>query len=272
MNRTAKALIIAVKVILAVFFAYPFLYVISTSLKSMQDYFTDPFSLFSAFSLENYVSTIEGGFLYFFWNSILVLLISIFLIVVTSALASYGLERLGFRFSKVLSVILVSGMMLPMHASLIPIFVLENNCGLYDTLLGASLPQVAFAIPISVFIISQFISSIPVSLFEAAKIDGATHQQIFWRIAVPLLQPAIITIIIYNGVRIWNNFSFPLIFLQSRSNYTIPLGLQDFYGEFSVNVPGILSAIFIATLPIMIIYFLLQDSIEAGLTGGAVKE
>ena len=75
-----------------------------------------------------------------------------------------------------------------------------------------------------------------------------------------------------NGVRIWNNFSFPLIFLQSRSNYTIPLGLQDFYGEFSVNVPGILSAIFIATLPIMIIYFLLQDSIEAGLTGGAVKE
>lgn len=267
-----KALIKMIQCILAVFFAYPFLYVISTSLKSQIDYFSNPYSLFSAFTLENYISTIQNGFLHFFLNSIIVLAISIVLIVFTSALASYGLERINFRFNKVLSILMVSGMMLPMHASLIPIFVLENRAGLYDTLLGASLPQVAFAIPISIFIMNQFMQSIPSSLFEAAKIDGATHPQAFWKIAFPLIQPALITIIIYNGVRIWNNFSFPFIFLQSRDNYTIPLGLQDFYGEYSVNVPGILSAIFIATIPILIIYFLLQDSIEAGLTGGAVKE
>lgn len=272
MAKVRNIIVLILKIILAIFFAYPFLYVISTSLKSLQQFFTDSYSLFTAFTLENYANTIKNGFLAFFGNSIIVLLISIALIVLTSTLASYGLERIDFKCNKFLSVLLVSGMMLPVHASLIPVFVLENKLGLYDTLFGASLPQVAFAIPISIFILSQFVSAIPVSLFEAARIDGATHPQIFRKIAVPLVQPAIVTIVIYNGVRIWNNFSFPLIFLQSRKHYTIPLGLQDFYGEFSVNVPGILSAIFIATLPILVLYFIMQDSIEAGLTGGAVKE
>ena len=272
MSKIKKVIICILKWGLGFFFTYPFVYVLSTSLKTQQDYFTDSFTLFSAFSLENYINTIQSGFLWFFVNSIIVLVMSIGLIVITASLASYGLERINFKCNKWLSVLLVSGMMLPVHASLIPVFVLENHWGLYDTLLGASLPQVAFAIPISVFIMSQFMQGIPTALFEAARIDGAGHIQIFRKIALPLIQPALITIIIYNGVRIWNNFSFPLIFLQSRENYTIPLGLQDFYGEFSVNVPGILSAIFIATIPILILYFILQDKIEAGLTGGAVKE
>lgn len=255
-----------------IFFAYPFLYAITTSLKSQQNFFENPYSLFARYSLVNYVETVQNGFLFFFVNSIVVLVLSVALVVALSSLVSYGLERIDFGCNKWLSVLLVSGMMLPVHASLIPIFVLENKWHIYDTLFGAAIPQVAFAIPISIFIVSQFVSTIPVSLFEAAKIDGASHPQIFQKVAFPLLQPAIVTIIIYNGVRIWNNFSFPLIFIQSRSKYTIPLGLQDFYGEYSVNVPGILSAIIIATIPLVVVYFLLQDSIEAGLTGGAVKE
>lgn len=89
---------------------------------------------------------------------------------------------------------------------------------------------------------------------------------------MPLLKPAIVTIVIYNGVRVWNNFSFALVFTQSKQNYTIPLGLQEFYGEFSVNVPGILAAITISTLPILLLYFVMQDTVVKGLTGGAVKE
>jgi raffinose/stachyose/melibiose transport system permease protein len=89
---------------------------------------------------------------------------------------------------------------------------------------------------------------------------------------LPLLRPALATVIIYNAVRIWNNFSFPLVFSQSKEIFTIPLGPQAFYGEFSVNVPGILSAICLATLPILIVYYCMQKTIEQGLTGGAVKE
>jgi raffinose/stachyose/melibiose transport system permease protein len=163
-------------------------------------------------------------------------------------------------------------MMLPIHASLIPIFVLENKTGLYDTLLGVTLPQVAFSIPISIFIISQFLEEIPFSIIESAKIDGANHYMIFGKIILPLLRPALATVIIYNAVRIWNNFSFPLVFSQSKEIFTIPLGPQAFYGEFSVNVPGILSAICLATLPILIVYYCMQKTIEQGLTGGAVKE
>ena len=117
-------------------------------------------------------------------------------------------------------------MMLPIHASRIPVFVLENKVGIYDTLMGLVLPQLAFAIPISVFIASQFLDTIPPSLLEAAKVDGANHYQMFFQVVLPLLRPAIVTIVIYNGVRIWNNFSFALVFTQSKRNYTIPLGFH----------------------------------------------
>ena len=212
------------------------------------------------------------GIARYFLNSLLVVVISIVLLVFLSTMSSYALSRIDFKVNKFISLLLVSGMMLPIHASLIPVFVLENKVGIYDTLMGLVLPQLAFAIPISVFIASQFLDTIPPSLLEAAKVDGANHYQMFFQVVLPLLRPAIVTIVIYNGVRIWNNFSFALVFTQSKRNYTIPLGLQEFYGEFSVNVPGILSAITISTLPILIVYFLMQDTVIKGLTGGAVKE
>lgn len=261
-----------VELILCVFLAFPFLFVLSTSLKSQQDYFRDPVSLFSSFTLENYKMSFEMGIAHYFLNSLLVVVISIVLLVFLSTMSSYALSRIDFKVNKFISLLLVSGMMLPIHASLIPVFVLENKVGIYDTLMGLVLPQLAFAIPISVFIASQFLDTIPPSLLEAAKVDGANHYQMFFQVVLPLLRPAIVTIVIYNGVRIWNNFSFALVFIQSKCNYTIPLGLQEFYGEFSVNVPGILSAITISTLPILIIYFLMQDTVIKGLTGGAVKE
>lgn len=261
-----------VELILCVFLAFPFLFVLSTSLKSQQDYFRDPVSLFSSFTLENYKMSFEMGIAHYFLNSLLVVVISIVLLVFLSTMSSYALSRIDFKVNKFISLLLVSGMMLPIHASLIPVFVLENKVGIYDTLMGLVLPQLAFAIPISVFIASQFLDTIPPSLLEAAKVDGANHYQMFFQVVLPLLRPAIVTIVIYNGVRIWNNFSFALVFTQSKQNYTIPLGLQEFYGEFSVNVPGILSAITISTLPILIIYFLMQDTVIKGLTGGAVKE
>lgn len=227
-----------VELILCVFLAFPFLFVLSTSLKSQQDYFRDPVSLFSSFTFENYKMSFEMGIAHYFLNSLLVVVISIVLLVFLSTMSSYALSRIDFKVNKFISLLLVSGMMLPIHASLIPIFVLENKVGIYDTLMGLVLPQLAFAIPISVFIASQFLDTIPPSLLEAAKVDGANHYQMFFQVVLPLLRPAIVTIVIYNGVRIWNNFSFALVFTQSKRNYTIPLGLQEFYGEFTSMCPA----------------------------------
>ncbi len=251
---------------------YPILYALSTSLKTQEDYFKSPIALFTAFSVENYLKTLQDGFLRYFINSTVVAVIGIAIVVIISAMASYAFVRLDFKLNKLLNLIVLSGMMLPIHASLIPIFILENKTGLYDTLMGVTLPQVAFSIPISIFIISQFLEGIPFSIIESAKIDGANHYTIFRKIILPLLRPALATVIIYNTVRIWNNFSFPLIFSQSKRIFTIPLGLQAFYGEFSVNVPGILSAICLATFPILFVYYCMQKTIEQGITGGAVKE
>lgn len=267
-----RGLLLLLEITLAVFLAFPFIFVISTSFKSQQQYFRDPAGLFSHFTLENYQTTLDMGFVQYFINSIIVVTVAILLLVLLSTMSSYALSRIDFKFNSALMLLLVSGMMLPIHASLIPVFVLENKVGVYDSLIGLILPQLAFAIPISVFVASQFMHTIPPSLFEAAKVDGASHYRLFFSVVFPLLSPATVTIVIYNGVRIWNNFSFALVFTQSKRNYTIPLGLQAFYGEFSVNVPGILAAISLATLPILILYFVLQDTVVKGLTGGAVKE
>lgn len=260
-----------VEVLFAVFLFFPVVYILSTSLKTQQNYFKDPTGFFTHFSLDNYIATFEMGFMRYFLNSFIVVAMAIVLLVILATMASYALVRLDFKINKYLMLLLLSGMMLPIHAALIPLFVLETSIGMYDTLIGLMLPQLAFAIPISIFIVTQFIEGIPFSIIEAAKIDGANHFTIFSIIIAPLLRPAIVTIVIYNGVRIWNNFSFALIFTQSQYNYTIPLGLQEFYGEFSVNVPGILSAITISSLPILILYFALQETIVKGLAGGAVK-
>lgn len=264
--------LVIIEIVFTVFLGYPFVYLLSTALKSQTHFFKDPVGLFTSFTLENFDKTFDMGFMLYFLNSAIVVIVSVLLLVILATMSSYALVRIDFKINRLLSILLVSGMMLPMHASLIPIFSLENKIGIYDSLLGLILPQLAFAIPISVFITMQFMEGISSSILEAAKIDGAGHVQIFRKIAFPLLHPAIVTIVIYNGVRIWNNFSFALVFTQSKRNYTIPLGLQDFYGEFAVNVPGILSAITLATLPVLILYFCMQETVVRGLTGGAVKE
>lgn len=167
--------LVVLELLICFFMAFPFVFVLSTSLKSQQDYFRDPVTLFNHFTLENYQTSVDMGIFHYFANSVAVVVMVVGLLVIMSTMASYALTRIDFKINKPLSLLLISGMMLPIHASLIPVFALENMVGIYDTLIGLVLPQLAFAIPISIFIASQFLDSIPPSLFEAAKVDGANQ-------------------------------------------------------------------------------------------------
>ncbi|KKK39405.1 ABC transporter permease [Mesobacillus campisalis] len=267
-----KSLLYVFVGILLVFTSYPFLYMIATSFKSMQEFFQDPFSIIlGSVTLEQYASVFSMGLMTYFINSLIVTVVAVLLVIVLAAMASYPLSRMKFKLNKPLFVLFLGGMMIPVHATLIPIFIMSNDLGLYDKLFALLGPYVAFALPISVFIFTQFMQDLPSELEEAAKMDGAGHLVIFSKILVPNLKPAIATIVIYNVVHIWNEFIFALILIQSQSKMTLPIGLQKFYGEFSVNVPGLMAALTLASFPVLIIFVLAQEKVVKGLIGGAVK-
>jgi raffinose/stachyose/melibiose transport system permease protein len=257
--------------LLLVFTGFPFLFMVSTSFKTQTDFFEKPFSLFSSFDAHNYASVFEMGISRYFFNSLIVSVVAVVVVMFIAALASYPLSRMNFKFNKPLFLLFISGMMLPIHATLIPIFKLSESMGLYDTLWALIGPYIAFSLPISIFILTQFMQEIPKSLEDAAKIDGCTPFGIFRRVILPMLTPALMTVLIYNFIHLWNEFIFALVLISSPENRTIPLGLQDFYGEFSVNIPGLMSALTLFSLPILIVYFFSQEKVVKGLAGGSVK-
>jgi raffinose/stachyose/melibiose transport system permease protein len=186
-------------------------------------------------------------------------------------MASYPLSRMKFKLNRPILLLFMVGMMIPIHTTLIPIFLLTQNMGLYNTLWGLIGPYVAFALPISVVIYTQFMSDLPKELIESAKIDGCGHLQLFWRILFPLLIPATATVAIYNFIHIWNEFIFALVLTNSDDAATLPIGLREFYGEFSINIPGLMAALTLASVPLLLVYFVAQEKIIKGLAAGSVK-
>ncbi|GGP16400.1 carbohydrate ABC transporter permease [Oceanobacillus neutriphilus] len=254
------------------FTGYPFVYMIMTSFKSMKGFFLDPFSLFSgSLTLENYSTVFDMGIGSYFTNSLIITVLSVLLVVFISALASYPLSRIKFKLNRPLFLLFIAGMMVPMHATLIPIFLLTQNMGLYDSLTALLGPYIAFSLPISIFILTQFMGELPKELEEAAQLDGANHWNIFWKILFPNLAPAISTIVIYNFLYLWTEFIFALTLITDTGSMTLPLGLQDFYGEFTVNVPGLMAALVLASLPVIAVFIIAQERVVKGLTGGSVK-
>ncbi|GAE34871.1 carbohydrate ABC transporter permease [Halalkalibacter akibai] len=272
LELTKRILIYVLAATFLIFAIYPFMFMIGTSFKSMSEFFSNPFSIFpESFTMEHYMSVFHMGLTSYFINSIIITVSAVVLVVMIASLASYPLSRLKFRLNKPLFLLFVAGMMLPIHATLIPIFIMTNNAGIYDTLFALLGPYVAFSLPISIFILTQFMQEIPKELEEAAQIDGANHWKIFSKVIFPNVVPAISTIVIYNFVFLWTEFIFALILIQSPKNMTLPLGLQNFYGEFSINVPGLMAALTLASLPVLLLFILAQERVVKGLSGGAVK-
>ncbi|MDQ0338816.1 raffinose/stachyose/melibiose transport system permease protein [Caldalkalibacillus uzonensis] len=272
MDIVKKVILYTLAIVLLFFTGYPFLYMIGTSFKSLNSFFESPLSIIpSQPTFEQYVSVFEMGLTRYFVNSILITVVSVIGIVFISALASYPLSRMSFKLNRPLLLFFVAGMMLPIHATLIPIFILTQDMGIYDTLWALLGPYIAFSLPVSIFILTQFMQEVPKELEEAAYIDGCGHFSIFWRIMLPLVVPAISTIVIYNFVFLWTEFIFALVLLSSPENMTLPLGLQNFYSEFSINIPGLMAALTLASLPILLLFVIAQNKVVKGLTGGAVK-
>jgi len=186
-------------------------------------------------------------------------------------MASYAFARIRFRWSNILFIVFVAGMMIPVHITLIPIYVLINRIKLFDTLPGLIGPYNSFSLPVAIFIMTGFFKEVPRELEEAALMDGCSHWIIFRTIMFPLSTPAIATVGIYNFLYTWNEFIYAFVLINSPSKKTLPLGIREFYGMESVNIPGVITVIRVGSLPVPLFYFLAQERVINGLVSGVVK-
>lgn len=250
----------------------PIYYIVITSLRSQGDVFSaNPLSLPSHPNLGAYRRVFENDFLLYVGNSVFVTLVTVTIILIVSFMVSYMIVRRNDAFSRGIYKLIITGLAIPMQATIIPVYYIIIQIGLYDTLWAIILPSAAFAIPISVMILVNFLRDVPQSLFEAMSVDGATELQTMIKLALPMVKPALITVLIYDALNVWNGFLFPLILTQSASNRVIPLSLWLFQGQFTVDIPGILAAVVISVLPILTAYIFGRRQMVAGLTAGFGK-
>lgn len=229
------------------------------------------FQLPETLYLANYQEVIGGNFLRYLLNSLIVLVVSLVILLFISACAAYPLARFKFRFNALIYSLIVACMSIPMHITLIPVFKMTQKIGLYDSIWALIGPYVAFAVPISVFILTAFMKGIPVEIEESASIDGCNRYRMFFTMILPLSTPGLSTLAIYNGVTMWNEFSFAYTLTQSSSQRTLPLAVWDFQGQYSMNTPMIMAVLTLTVLPMIILFIILQDKLVKGMTAGAVK-
>ncbi len=255
-----------------VFSFYPILYMLFTSLRPQQFLFTDvPWSFPSHPTLENYATVLENGFFTYFANTVFVTVISVFMILVVSLLAAYAISQARSRYTRNIFNLFLLGLAIPLQATIIPIYAIVSNLHLYDTLFALILPSIAFGIPLSILVLVTYIRDIPHELHESMLLDGATHWRILNNLVLPLSRPAIITVIIYETIQVWNSYLFPLVLTQSQSVAVLPLSLANFRGQFTTNVPAILSAVFLSATPIILLYIFGRRQLLGGLVAGFSK-
>ncbi|HXP14025.1 MAG TPA: carbohydrate ABC transporter permease [Actinomycetes bacterium] len=251
----------------------PIYWIVITSFKTQSNYFqTNPFAPPTEPTLDNYKTVIEADFVRYFVNSTIVTLGAVVPAVLVSFMAAYAIVRAGdWWVLRSVNSLFLMGLAIPLQAAIIPVYLIVIRLHLYDTLLAIILPSIAFAIPLSVLVLSNFIRDVPRELFDSMRVDGASEWGTLWRLAFPLTRPALVTVSIYNGLAIWNGFLLPLILTQSPNQRTLPLALWTFQGQYSINVPAVLASVVLTTLPILFLYAVGRRQLLSGLTAGFGK-
>jgi raffinose/stachyose/melibiose transport system permease protein len=250
----------------------PFLFMVASSFKSQEETFsTSVWAPPSHLYWGNYAAVLKGPFFTYFRNSVFTVGVSVLLIVIISAMAAYVFARLRFSLNKTLFGLVVAGMIVPLHATLVPIYLLTRNLGLYDTQFALLGPYVALSLPVSIFILTEFMRQIPRELEEAAQLDGCSPFRIFWRIFFPLSAPGLATVTIFNGIGLWNEFIFAYMLTSTAEHRTLPLAIWDFMGQYASNIPSMLAVLVLTSLPLIVAYGFGQERVIKGMMAGSLK-
>jgi raffinose/stachyose/melibiose transport system permease protein len=249
----------------------PLYWIVITSFKTQSSYFvTNTFAPPSEPTFANYKTVIENDFVRYFVNSTIVTLGAVVPAVLVSFMAAYAIVRAADdrRMLRWVNSLFLMGLAIPLQAAIIPVYLIVIRLHMYDTLAAIILPSIAFAIPLSVLVLANFIRDVPRELFDSMRVDGASEWSTLRHLAFPLTRPALVTVSIYDGLFIWNGFLLPLILTQSPDQRTLPLALWTFQGQYSVNVPAVVAAVVLTTLPIVVMYAFGRRQLLSGLAAG----
>jgi raffinose/stachyose/melibiose transport system permease protein len=270
-SRFSSALVGFIALVLIALMLGPVIYIILGGFRSNSEITVDPAGFPTRWNWENYTEVLTSGT---FWaqvaNSTMAAVATTLFVVALGLMAAYGLSRYSFRGRGALYALFTAGLMFPMTVAITPLYILVRNLGLTNSLVGVILPQIAFALPITVIILSPFLSAIPRELQEAASIDGLGRLGFFWRMVLPLAVPAVVTVGILAFVNSWNSYMLPLFILNNEAAYTLPLGTQAFASQYSVDTARVLAFTSLSMIPALVFFSLFERRIVGGLTG-AVK-
>ncbi|MET9441282.1 carbohydrate ABC transporter permease [Streptomyces sp. NPDC006610] len=249
----------------------PVLYIVLGGFRTNAQITTDPAALPSPWVTGNYTGILKSTV---FWgqfaNSLIVAIASTVGIVALGLMVSFAIARYDFRLKGALYSLFAAGLMFPMVIAITPLYLVIKDLGLVDNLLGVIVPQIAFGLPTTVIILVPFLRAIPHEIEEAAAIDGMSRLGFFFRMAVPLSLPGVVTVGILGFVGSWNNYLLPLYVLNSQANHTLPLGVQVFSSQYSTDTAKVLAFTSLAMLPALVFFSVFEKRIVGGLTG-AVK-
>ncbi len=265
--------VLAVLALHVVIVIFPFVWMIYSTFKTNREFMRSVWSLPQDWSFDAYASAWSNGALgTYTMNSLWIMAGSTLLTVAAATLAGYALAVYRPRWMAGVELGMTAAMAIPAYVALVPLVVMLRTAGLLDTHLGVILPTVAFNVPVTIFIMRAFFATLPRELFDAARVDGAGEWRIFWRIAMPIARPAMFTAGIVNMIWVWNDFLFPMVFINNPARKTLPVGLTDFVGEHITNYPVMLAAILIAAIAPLVLFVIFERQVTAALLGGAVKE
>ena len=251
---------------------FPLWTMLVNSLKVQLQIFMNPFSFPTKPTLAGYLYVLgDGDFLLYFWNTMLVVGITITGTLLIGSLAAYALAQWKGLTSRFIYLLFLCGIMIPIRLGTINIFQIVKSLGLMGSLFGLIPVYIAWGLPIAVFVLTTFIQELPNELMESAAIDGASRLRIYSGITIPLIRPALGTVAILNLINIWNDIWFPLIFNLKESQRTLLLGVTYFFGTYQTDWNKVLVVLTLSTLPILILYILMSKQFIKGLTAGALK-
>lgn len=270
LGRT-RPIVYFVALVLVALLLVPVAYIILGGFRTNSEITVDPAGFPLTWQGVNYLEVLTSGV---FWrqvgNSTIAAVTTTFFVVALGLMASYVLARYQFRGRGVMYALFAAGLMFPMTVAITPLYILVRTFGLMNSLGGVIVPQIAFALPVTVIILVPFLQAIPRELQEAAAIDGASRIGFFWRIVIPLSMPGVITVGILAFIASWNSYLLPLFILNNEASYTLPLGVQAFASQYSVDTARVLAFTSLSMIPALVFFSLFERRIVGGLTG-AVK-
>jgi ABC-type glycerol-3-phosphate transport system permease component len=271
-SRWRHALLLVLLAFYTAFAAGPFFWVATMSLRTTSEIANDPYALPSTWHWGKFaVAWIDSNYDVYFRNSVIVVLSAVALLTLVGGMAAHCFARYRFRLRKTLYFVIFSTIIFPPQITIIALFQILVEYGLYNSLIGLVLVYVAFQMPITVYILESFFARIPSDLYDAARMDGYSEWAIFWKVSMPVALPALSTTIILNTILLWNEFLYAVVLITEEAKRTLPLGIQKFQGDRLEDVGMIATGLMIAIIPVVIIYVFFSERLIQGMTAGAVK-